>query len=218
MAANITTGDEENQSNIDEQGTGKPPGKNKGRVPKAKTVAQQAEQTEAPEKKLGRGRKKMTGTGTSDENEGTSKAENGGEAAKNLPRRGKAVKKIETEKSKETVNEVPERRGPSKATKKAANVVEVVSQEKGKKPASKVVANEDGEPAVKKLRNTNRAKDGKEAKPKRKVRQQKNESKDKDVQERGNDLIDNDDSAQSTDRSAGLDQKELRVVVEHWYV
>jgi hypothetical protein len=220
-AAKITTGDEENQSNIDEQETGKPPGKNKGRVPKAKTVTQQAEQTEAPEKKLGRGRKKMTGAGTSDENGETSKAENGGEATKKLPKRGRAPKKIETEKSKETGNEVPEsqRRGASRATKKAANVVEVVAQEKGKKSARKVVANEDGEPSVKKLRNTNKTKDGNGAKPKRKVRQQKNESKDKDVHDKGNDLIDNGDSAQSTDkRSADLDEKELLVAVEHWYV
>jgi hypothetical protein len=218
-AAKITTEDEENQSNIDEQRTEKPPGKNKGRIPKAKTVVQQAEQTEAPEKKLGRGRKKVTGAGTSDESEGTSKAKNGSEATKNLPKRGQAPKKTETEKSKETGIEVQEsqRKGASRATKKAANLVEVGAQEKGKKAAGKGIAN-DGEPAVKKLRNTTKTKDGNEAKPKRKVRQQKKEPKDKDVHEKGDDLVDKADSAQATDRSAGLDEKELRVAVEHWYV
>jgi hypothetical protein len=219
-AAKITTEVEENQRNIDEQGTEKPPGKNKGRAPKVKAVTEQAEQTEAPEKKSGRGRKNATAAGTSDENEGTSKSENGGEATRNVSKRGQASKKTETEKSNDTGNEAPEsqRRGASRATKKATNVVEVVAQAKGRKATNKGIANEDGEPAVKKLRNPPKTKDDKEAKPKRKARQQKNESKGKEVNEEGNDHIDNGDSAQGADRSVGLDGKELRVAVEHWYV
>jgi hypothetical protein len=206
-AAKITTKVEENQSNTDEQGTEKPPGKNKGRIPKAKAVAEQAEQTEAPEKKPGRGRKNVTAAGTSDENEGTSKAENGSEAAKNVSKQGQASKKTENEKSKDTGNEVPEsqQRGASRATKKATNVVEVVAQARGRKVTNKGAGNEDGEPAVKKLRNPPKTKDSNEAKPKRKVRQRKIEE--------DNDLIDNGDSAQGEDRS-----EELRVAVEHWYV
>lgn len=214
-AAKITAKVEENQSTTDEQGTEKPPGKNKGRIPKAKAVAEQAEQTEAPEKKPGRGRKNVTAAGTSDENEGTSKAENGSETAKNVSKRGQASKKTETQKPKDTGNEVPEsqRRGASRATKKATNVVEVVAQARGRKATNKGVGNEDGEPAVKKLRNPPKTKEGNEAKPKRKVRQQKNESKGKEVNEEDNDLIDNGDSAQGADRN-----EELKVAVEHWYV
>jgi hypothetical protein len=217
-AAKITTEVEENQSNIDEQGTAKSSVKNKGRVPKAKTVADQAEQTEALEKKPGRGRKNVTGAGTSDDNDGTSKAENGGETTKNVSKRGQALKKTETEKPKDTGNEVPEsqRRGASRATKKA-NVVEVVAQARGRNTANKGIDNEDGEPAVKKLRNPPKTKDVNEAKPKRKVRQQK-ESKGKEVNEKGNDPPDNDDSAQGAGGNVDLDGKDLRVAVEHWYV
>jgi hypothetical protein len=214
-AAKITTKVEENQSSADEQGTEKPLGKNKGRVPKAKAVAEQAEQTEAPVKKPGRGRKNVTAAGTSDENEVTSKAENGGETAKNVSKRGQASKKAETEKSKDAGTEVPatQRKGASRATKKATNVVEVVAQAKGRKAANKGIGKEDGEPAVKKLRNPPKTKDDNEAKPKRKVRQQKNESKGKEENEEDNDLIDNGVSAPVPDRS-----EELRVAVEHWYV
>lgn len=212
-AAKVTTKAEENQSNTDEHGTEKPPAKNKGRVPKAKAVAEQAEQTEAPEKKPGRGRKNVTATRT-DKNGETSKAENGSEAAKNVSKRGRASKKTETEKSKDTGN-VPEsqRKGVSRATKKATNVGEVVAQARGKKATNKGAVNEDGEPAVKKLRNPPKTKGSNEAKPKQKVRQQKKEPKGKEVKEEGNELIDNGDNAQGADRS-----EELRVAVEHWYV
>ncbi|PNF25669.1 hypothetical protein B7P43_G00633 [Cryptotermes secundus] len=206
-AAKITTKAEENQRNTDEQGTEKPPAKNKGRVPKAKAVGEQAEQTEAPEKKPGRGRKNVTATRTSDEN--------GSEAAKNVPKRGQALKKTETEKSKDTGNDVTElqRKGASRATKKDTKVGEVVAQARGRKATNKGAGNEDGEPAVKKLRNPAKTKDSNEAKPKRKVRQQKKEPKGKEVNEEGNELLDNGDSAQGADRS-----EELRVSVEHWYV
>lgn len=94
-------------------------------------------------------------------------------------------------------------------------MVEVVAQARGRKVTNKGIVNEDGEPAVKKLRNPPKTKDGNEAKPKRKVRQQKNESKGKEVNEEDNDRIDNGDSAQGAGRSVGLDGKELRVAVEH---
>lgn len=224
-AAKVPRGLEENESNAEEQEIEKEPVKKKGRVPKAKAVPEQAEKLEAPEKKPGRGRKNKSDPETH-EDEGVSKDEGGGEATATASKRGQAWKKTETEKPMDAGAETQEsqRKGAVRTTKKATTVVEVAGEKeqkpgkgRGKKVAEKGVESEDAEPAVKKSRRRPKTKeDSSETKPNRKVRQQKNISKGKEVTEGGGGLAENGGSDQNADKDAGHQAKELRVNVEHW--
>jgi hypothetical protein len=221
-AAKIPTEVEENQSNIEEQGTEQPPAKRKGRGPKPKAVSEQTEQIEAPEKKPGKGRKNKADQETSDENMGPSKDEDEGEATKTVPKRGQSSKKTEKPRDKDGEVQEPQRKGAVRAAKKGIGMAEEADEKeqkptkaRGRKAANKHVDSGEGEPDVKSSQSQPKIKEeGGETKPKRKGRQQKNESKGKEVG-KGNNPAENDDSDQDAD-AVGLGGRELRVAVEHW--
>jgi len=219
VAAKVPKELEENESNAEEQETEKQPIKKKGRVPKVKSVP---EQGEASEKKPGRGRKNKNDPET-EENEGVSKDEGGGEAIAAVSKRGQASKKTETEKPMDigTEAEDAQRKGTIRATKKTADVVEEGGEKeqkpgkgRGRKVADKGIESEDAEPSVKKPRGRAKNKeDTSETTRIRKVRQQKGVPKGKVVTESGDGLTENGGSGQNLDKDVG---KELRVNIEHW--
>ena len=218
-AAKVPKELEENETNAEEQEVEKQPIKKKGRVPKVKPVPEQAE---ASEKKPGRGRKNKNDPEI-EESEGVSKDEGGGEAIAAVSKRGQASKKTETEKPMVTGTEAEDsqRKGPIRATKKAADVVQEGGEKeqkpgkgRGRKVADKGMESEDAEPSVKKPRGRAKNKeDSSETTRIRKVRQQKAVSKGKVVTESGDGLTENGGSGQNLDKDVG---KELRVNVEHW--
>jgi len=218
-AAKVPKELEEIETIAEEQEVEKQPIKKKGRVPKVKPVPEQAE---ASEKKPGRGRKNKNDPET-EENEGVSKDEGGGEAIAAVTKRGQASKKTETEKPMDTGIEAEDsqRKVAIRATKKAADVVEESGEKeqkpgkgRGRKVPDKGLEREDAEPSVKKPRGRAKNKeDTSETTRIRKVRHPKGVSKGKVVAESGDGLTENGSSGQNLDKDIG---KELRVNIEHW--
>jgi hypothetical protein len=218
-AAKVTKELEEDEVIVEEQEFEKQPVKKKGRVAKVKAVPEQAEKSEASEKKPARGRKNK-GDPETEENEGVSKDEGGVEATAAVSKRGQASKKPENEKLMGAgTEEDSQRKGAVRATKKATDVVEAGEKEqklvkgRGRKVADKGMESEDAEPSVKKSRGRAKAKDSSETTRTRKARQQKAVSKGKVATESDDDLTENGGSGQIPDKDAG---KELKVNVEHW--
>jgi hypothetical protein len=210
VAAKVPKEVDDNEGNAEEQEIEIQVVKKKGRLPKVKAVSQQAEQ---PEKKPARGRKNKNDPET-DENERVFKGEDTGAATATVSKRVQASKKPETEKSTDTGTEAAEsqRKGAIRV-EEAGEKEKKTGKARGRKVADKGVEIEDAEPAVKKSRGRPKGKeDSSETKPNRKVRQQKNASKGKQVTERSVGVTENDGS----DQNFVLSGKELKVNIEHW--